>query len=139
MPHKPKAYVFDSWAILSYFQDEPAAERVEATIADAHEHGLPMFICVVTVAEIWYIIARRRSPPDADVALQSLRQLGLQFVDANWELSQEAGRFKVKNRMSFADCFAAALAKQKKATLLTGDTEFKQVEREVTISWLKDR
>jgi hypothetical protein len=35
--------------------------------------------------------------------------------------------------MSFADCFAAALAKQKRATLLTGDLEFKQVEKEITI------
>jgi predicted nucleic acid-binding protein len=39
--------------------------------------------------------------------------------------------------MSFADCFAAALAKQHKALLLTGDLEFKQVEAEVTINWLK--
>jgi predicted nucleic acid-binding protein len=38
--------------------------------------------------------------------------------------------------MSFADCFAAALAKQKKALLLTGDPEFKQVETQVTIDWL---
>lgn len=136
MPHKPKAYVLDSWAILSYFHDEPAAEGVETVITEAQENAIPLFMSVVNVAEIWYIIARRRSQSDADVGIQSLRQLGIHFVDANWELSQEAGRFKMKNRMSFADCFAAALAKQKKATLLTGDTEFKQLEREITIDWL---
>jgi len=38
--------------------------------------------------------------------------------------------------MSFADCFAAALAKQNKAHLVTGDREFKQVEGEIAISWL---
>jgi predicted nucleic acid-binding protein len=38
--------------------------------------------------------------------------------------------------MSYADCFAAALAKQKKALLLTGDPEFKQVDSEITIDWL---
>jgi len=38
--------------------------------------------------------------------------------------------------MSFADCFAAALAKQKKALLLTGDPEFKQVEQGITIEFL---
>jgi len=95
-----------------------------------------MFMSVVNVAEVWYIIARRRSQSDANAAIQSLRQLGIDFVEAHWELAQEAGRLKAKNRMSFADCFAAALAKYKTATLLTGEIEFKQIEREITISWL---
>ena len=137
MPHKPKAYVLDSWAILSYFHDEPAAERVETILAEAHEHGIPLLMSVVNVAEVWYIIARRRSQSDADTGIHALRQLGIHFVDAHWELAQEAGRFKVKNRMSFADCFAAALAKEQGATLLTGDREFKQIEREIKIDWLK--
>src|SRR5215813_13506728 len=136
MPHKPKAYVLDSWAILSFFHDEPAAEKVETIIAEAHALSIPMFMSVVNVAEVWYIIARRRSQSDANAAIQSLRQLGIDFVEAHWELAQEASRFKVKNRMSFADCFAAALAKYKSVTLLTGDIEFKQVEREITITWL---
>ncbi|HET9710896.1 MAG TPA: type II toxin-antitoxin system VapC family toxin [Pyrinomonadaceae bacterium] len=139
MPHKPKAYVLDSWSILSYFHDEPAAERVETIIAEAHEHKIPMFMSVVNVAEVWYIIARRRSQSDANVGIHSLRQLGIQFVDVHWDLAQQAGRFKVRNRMSFADCFAAALAKDKGATLVTGDKEFKQVEREITIEWLKNK
>ena len=136
MPHKPKAYVLDSWAILSFFHDEPAADKVETIIADAHALSIPMLMSVVNAAEVWYIIARRRSQADANAAIQSLRQLGIDFVEAHWELAHEAGRFKMKNRMSFADCFAAALAKYKNATLLTGDLEFKQVEREITIIWL---
>ena len=136
MPHKPKAYVLDSWAILSFFHDEPAAETVETIIAEAHAHSIPMFMSVVNVAEVWYIMARRRSQSDANAAIQSLRQLGIDFVEAHWELAHEAGRFKAKNQMSFADCFAAALAKYKTATLVTGDKEFKQIEREITISWL---
>ncbi|MCA1576734.1 MAG: type II toxin-antitoxin system VapC family toxin [Acidobacteria bacterium] len=139
MPHKPKAYVLDSWAILSYFDDEPAAERVETNLTHAHEHGIPMFMSVINVAEVWYIVARRRSQSDANTAIRSLRQLGIDFVEAHWELAQEAARFKVKNRMSLADCFAAALAKHKTAMLLTGDPEFKQVEREITIQWLNNK
>jgi predicted nucleic acid-binding protein len=38
--------------------------------------------------------------------------------------------------MSYADCFAAALAKERKSDLVTGDKEFKQVEGEVSIRWL---
>ena len=37
--------------------------------------------------------------------------------------------------MSYADCFAAGLAKDRKSELVTGDKEFKQVESEVSIRW----
>ena len=58
------------------------------------------------------------------------------MVDVNIELTRIAARFKAKGGISYADCFAAALAKQHKATLLTGDPEFKQLEDEISISWL---
>jgi predicted nucleic acid-binding protein len=38
--------------------------------------------------------------------------------------------------LAYADCFAAALAKIKKAELYTGDPEFKAVEKEVEVIWL---
>jgi predicted nucleic acid-binding protein len=38
--------------------------------------------------------------------------------------------------MPYADCFAAALAKLRKAELVTGDKEFRQIEDEVKIQWL---
>jgi predicted nucleic acid-binding protein len=136
MPRKPKVLVFDSWAVLAYLEGEPAAEKVANHIADAHDDGIPLFMSVVNAGEVWYIIAREASVSDADRSILQLRQLGIEFVDANWSLAHEAGGFKSKYKMSFADCFAAALAKQKKALLLTGDPEFKQVETQITIDWL---
>jgi len=35
-----------------------------------------------------------------------------------------------------ADAFAAALAKEKKTDLVTGDPEFKPLEKEIKINWL---
>jgi len=137
MPRKPKTIVLDSWAIMSYLQGEPSAEKVADIIADAHEDDVPLLMSVVNAGEVWYIIARRTSEADADRSLRQLKQLGIDIIDADWEIAHQAGKFKAKNKMSFADCFAAALAKQKKALLLTGDPEFKQVESEVTIHWLK--
>lgn len=137
MPRKPKTIVLDSWAIMSYLQDEPSAEKVADIIADAHEEDVPLMMSVVNAGEVWYIIARRTSEADADRSIRQLTQLGIEMVDADWELAHQAGKFKAKNKMSLADCFAAALAKQRKALLITGDSEFKQVEAEVTINWLK--
>ena len=137
MPRKPKALVFDSWAVIAYLEGEPAAEKVANHIADSHDDDIPLFMSVVNAGEVWYIIAREASVSDADRSILQLRQLGIEFVEANWTLAHESAGFKSKYKMSFADCFAAALAKQKKALLLTGDPEFKQVETQITIDWLR--
>jgi len=136
MSRKPKAIVLDSWAVIAYLEGEPAAQKVADHIADAHDDGIPLFMSVVNAGEVWYIIARETSVNDADRSILQLRQLGIDFVDANWTLAHDAGGYKSKHKMSFADCFAAALAKHKRAVLLTGDPEFKQVEKEVQIDWL---
>jgi predicted nucleic acid-binding protein len=133
---KPKAIVLDAWAIMAYLEDEPAGETVANLIADAHDEHSPLFMSVVNAGEVWYIIAREASVANAERSITELRQLGIEFVDADWTLAHDAGAYKSKHKMSFADCFAVALAKQKKAVLLTGDPEFKQVERGVTINWL---
>jgi predicted nucleic acid-binding protein len=39
--------------------------------------------------------------------------------------------------MSYAGCFAAALAKLRKVELVTGDEDFKQVEGEVKVLWIR--
>jgi Predicted nucleic acid-binding protein, contains PIN domain len=136
MARKPKAIVFDSWAVIAYLEGEPSAEKVADHIADAHDDGIPLFMSVVNAGEVWYIIAREASVSDADRSIKELKHLGIEFVDADWTLAHEAGGFKSKYKMSYADCFAAALAKHKKALLLTGDPEFKQVESQITIDWL---
>lgn len=136
MPKKPKAIVLDSWAAIAYLEDEPAAENIADIIADAHEQRIQLLMTVVNVGEVWYIVAREASVTDADASIKQLRDLGVEFVSADWELAKGAGYFKSRNKMSFADCFAAALALQRKAHLATGDPEFKQIEREVTINWL---
>lgn len=136
MPRKQKAIVLDSWAIMAYWEGEPAAEQVADIITNAHEERIPLFMSVVNVGEVWYILAREASEAEANKSIHELRQLGIEFVDADWTLAHEAAGFKSKHKMSFADCFAAALAKHKQAHLVTGDQEFKHVDGEVTIEWL---
>ena len=136
MASKPRAIVLDSWAIMSYLGGEPSAEKVADIMADAHEEDIPLLMTVVNAGEVWYILAREVSVAEADSSIRQLRQLGISFIDADWELAHGAAGFKAKHKMSFADCFAAALAKQKKAHLITGDKEFTQVEGAISIDWL---
>ena len=137
MAKKPRAIVLDSWAVMAYLEDEPVAARVADIIADAIEEGTPLEMTVVNLGEVWYIIAREASEAEAERSIVELKQLGIRIVDADWPLTREAAGFKSKHKMSFADSFAAALAKQRKAHLVTGDSEFALVEPEVQIIWLK--
>lgn len=136
MARKPKALVFDSWAVLAYLGDEASGKEVANLIAGAHENRTPMYMSNVNAGEVWYILAREISETEADKAVADLARLGIELVDANWPLTRIAAGFKARHRMSYADCFAAALAKDHKADLITGDKEFKQVEQDVSIHWL---
>jgi predicted nucleic acid-binding protein len=137
MPSKPKAYVLDSWSIIAFFEDEPAGEAVGNIIADAHDHGIPLMMTTINAGEVWYILAREVSETAADQSIKDMLELGIQLHDADWKLANQAARFKAVKKMSFADCFAAALAMQHKGSVLvTGDKEFKQVEELIKIHWL---
>jgi ribonuclease VapC len=48
----------------------------------------------------------------------------------------EAARIKAHHPLSFADCFAVATAARENAIVVTGDPEFKAVEKLVEIEWL---
>ena len=136
MAKKAKAYVLDSWAVIAYLEDEPSAEQVEELIATAHEEQIPIYMSVVNVGEVWYTLAREVSEEEANAGVKMLSDLRIQFEDADWTLTQEAARFKSQNKMSYADAFAAALAKVKKAELVTGDNEFKPLDGQIKISWI---
>ena len=131
-----KARVLDSWAMIAFFENEAGGERVEQVLTEAHQTGSPLYMSIVNVGEVWYNIARSHSKEVADAKIQELRTLRIEFVEADWEITKQAAVFKTKGNIAYADCFAAALAKIKKAELVTGDKEFKQTEGEVTILWI---
>src|SRR4029079_12242489 len=112
------------------------AEKVEAMFADAHESDTPLLISTVNLGEVWYSLARAYSEVEADRSVARVMHLGLEVVDVDWDLAQQAAAFKMKGNIAYADCFAAALARKLKAELVTGNKEFRQVENAVKIIWL---
>ena len=133
---KKTAIVMDSWAVMAYFEDEASAEKIEDIMAQAHGAGVPLLMAVVNAGEVWYAVARKRSDKDADRSIKDIGDLGITIVDADWNLTKEAARFKRAGRIAYADCFAAALAKRHDAPLVTGDPEFKPLEDRISILWV---
>jgi len=132
--------VLDSWALLAFFEDEPAADAVEKLLQQAADEKHKILLCAVNWGEIYYNTLRRVSQAAADQKAREIALLPVEIVGVGDDLAlvRQAAIFKATKHMSYADCFAAALAKLKNAELVTGDPEFKQVERDVRISWLHD-
>ena len=128
--------VLDSYALMAFFEDEPGADFVRGLIQKAVESNTPLLMCVVNLGEVWYSIARATSAETADQYIHEIKGMGIEIIDADWILTHQAATFKCNGNISYADCFAAALAKLKKAELVTGDKEFKSLEGEIKISWL---
>lgn len=66
-----------------------------------------------------------------------LETLPIEFHPATRTLADTAADLKPRIKMSLAGAFAAALAREKKAELVTGDPKFKPLEKKIKILWLK--
>jgi predicted nucleic acid-binding protein len=129
--------VLDSYALIAFFEDEPGAEQVYHLLLQAEKSGVKLLMSVINLGEVWYSIARSYSEETADEKLRQIREMAIEIVDADWNLTRQAAMFKAKGKIAYADCFAAALAKEKEAQLVTGDPEFEPLENEVNILWIK--
>jgi len=132
--------VLDSWALIAFFEDEPAAERVERLLVKAEAGTHNLLLCVVNWGEIYYNTMRTVSQEAAEQKAKEIAGLTIELVGVeadNLELVRQAAIYKATRRLSYADAFAAALAKIRNAELVTGDHEFRQIEDEIKIDWLK--
>jgi ribonuclease VapC len=132
------AAVFDSWALLAFFEDEPAADAVEEIIHSATLRRRPMLLSVINWGEIYYSTLRATSAAVAEARMREIASLTIEVVGIgdDLQMTRQAAVYKARYRISYADAFAAALARDRKAELITGDPEFRQLAKEIKIAWL---
>ena len=130
------AKVLDNWALLCYLEQEPGFEKIIELFEKAVESSKPLFMCIVNWGEVYYQVARRFGEQKAQEIEKLIQTLPITLVEADKELTREAARIKATKKMAYADCFAVALARLKKAELYTGDPEFKAVEKDIKVVWV---
>jgi ribonuclease VapC len=116
-------------------EQEPGYEKIIELFEKAVESSKPLLMCVVNWGEVYYQVLRRFGDQKAQEIEQLIQTLPITLVEANKELTREAARIKATKKMAYADCFAVALARLRKAELYTGDPEFKVVEKDVKVVW----
>jgi predicted nucleic acid-binding protein len=131
------AKVLDSFALIAYFRDEPGAETMENLLVSAGKKDNPLLMTDVNYAEVKYSILKKDGAEAWGEAAKVLEGLPIDFHSTTRALADAAADFKARYKLSLADAFAAALAKERRAELVTGDLEFKPLEREIKVQWLR--
>ena len=131
-----KTTVLDASAMLAMFFGQPGMEQVRDLFHKAAEADRPVFISAANWAEVLYKMERKHGKAGYETARQFERTTPLEAVPVDRELAEIAALLKNEHGLGLADAFAAALAKSKKAELVTADTEFKALEKEIKINWL---
>ena len=128
--------VLDSYSAIAYLEGGPGADDMIEMFQTARDSGRDLLLSVINWGEVYYITLREVGRERAEAVAHLISTLPIELVPADLELTKLAAQLKATKKMSYADCFAAALAKLRRAELVTGDEEFRQVEGEIKIRWI---
>ena len=132
-----RSTILDSHALLALLRGEAGSERVRQILERAAERDTPVHMTEVNYADVQYLVRRKQGDAAWQTIAAELVAAPIEFHPVDRRLADLAADFKSRFKLSLADAFAAALAKAKKAELVTGDPEFKAVEKEIKVAWLK--
>lgn len=131
-----KSILFDSHAVLKWVQQEEGFEKVRSLLTACRAQSLKGYMNKVNLGEVYYLIIRRAGLPEAKIFLENFQRLPVEMVPPDSELIWNAAEIKAEHPISYADCFAAATAIRYRASILTGDPEFKKLGDLITVEWL---
>ncbi|MEE8432442.1 MAG: type II toxin-antitoxin system VapC family toxin [Candidatus Desulfatibia sp.] len=130
-------YLFDSHVLLVFFQNEKGAKIVYDILKKSREQNIDRLICVINLGEIIYLTKKRFGDSRKLEILGRIHQLEFKVLSVLNPLVYQAAEIKADYPLSYADCFVVACAIEQNATIVTGDPEFKNVERLVKIEWIR--
>ena len=129
-----KKSLIDSFALLAYLKQENNYQKVENLLS---AKGTQLLMNDINIGETFYVLARERGLDKAEYFINAiLPNLPITKIGNTLAEVIDAAKIKAQYPVSYADCFAVATAIREKAVIITGDPDFKQVEKIVKIDWL---
>jgi len=132
-----KTYVLDASALLVFLQRKASASKVGELFKDALRGRAEVLMSAVNCGGVYSVILREHGQQQAEAAMSAIYPLPMRMVDATPQRSLRAAEVKVRYKLYYVDSFAAALAIEYKATLVTSDNDFRNVGSMFSILWLK--
>ena len=134
MPKGP--FVFDSYALLKFFQKEKGYEKIVHLLEEIKKSGGIQYINAINLGEIIYSTKREFGDQRKLEVLANIERLKFTVLPVPNALIFQAVEYKAQYGISYADCFALAYAVEHKAIIVTGDPEFKKVEHLIEVVWV---
>ncbi len=131
------SFVLDAHALTAYFEKEAGYEKVQGLLTEAASSGRLLLLSAVNWGEVFYVTYREHGKAAADQIARVIEEFPIEVVPVDVPIAHQGAIYKATHKMSYSDCLAAALAKMHRATLVTGDKDLKQVQREIRILWLE--
>lgn len=130
------SYVLDSFALLAFLQKEPGSARVNEFLEKAQKKQATVFFSEISLGEVYYILIGALGLEEANVMLAHILALPITIASVARNGVLAAAQYKARGAISYADCFVVALAVEARATIVTGDREFRAFEKDVDILWI---
>ena len=122
-----KKIVFDSYALIALFRQEPGYELVRDLLVKMANDESEGYITAINLGEVYYMVSRKSNTKNAEAAITAIRQMPIHIVEPDLKMCLDAAAIKAKHSLSYADAFAAILTINRKAVLITGDDEFESL------------
>jgi ribonuclease VapC len=131
-----RPYIFDSHALLKFFQKEKGYVKVVHLLQEIRKTGVTKYINAINLGEIIYSTKKEFGDQKKLEVLANIERLDFTILPIPNYLIFQAAEYKAQYALSYADCFALASAVEHKAIFVTGAPEFKEVEHLVNIVWI---
>ena len=129
-----RRYVLDANALTGFFEDRKGiVEKMDHLFDEALRLDVPLLMSAVNWGEVFYITWRRHGESVAGETEASLQDLPIAIIAADKERASRAGAIKEKYALGYADAFAAELAIERGAWLVTADPEFANVGKQLSV------
>jgi predicted nucleic acid-binding protein len=129
-----RRYVLDANALISFLEERHGAgEKVRHLLNEALRQELPILMSAVNWGEVFYIAWRRHGERRAREAEAKILQLPIAVMAVDRERATRAAGIKQKYSLGYADSFAAELAIERGAWLVTADPEFEKFGKSLAI------
>lgn len=123
-----RSYVLDANALIGWFEDRGGtAGKVERLLEEALRQDTPLLMSAINWGEVFYISWRVHGEERARQVEKNLHELPINVVPADRDRASRAAALKQKHKLAYADAFAAELAVERRAWLVSTDPEFEKL------------
>ena len=129
-----RRFVLDANALFGFFEGRRlVAEKVRHLLGEALRHDQPLLMSAVNWGEVFSIAWRRHGEAIARDVEAKLQELPIAVIAVDRERASRSGALKEKHSLGYADAFAAELAIEQGAWLVTDDPEFSKVGKALSV------